>query len=87
MHRVSSEVDDAFLPVLGRAGRKGGGLSTRQLHQKVGKMHNAQGMIKRAEQQGLIRRKSVAPEGRGNWLVVNHLTQKGRQLLDKLAGW
>jgi hypothetical protein len=61
------------------------GLSTRQLHQKISKTHNAQEIIKRAEQYGYIKRVSKAPKTKGNWLVINYLRPKGKQLLDKLA--
>jgi hypothetical protein len=61
------------------------GLSTMQLLQKVNRTHNAQEMIKRAEQYGYIKRVSKAPKTKGNWLVINYLTPKGKQLLDKLS--
>jgi hypothetical protein len=79
-----------LLRALEEGGKKRGGAATRglstvQLLQKVSRTHNAQEMIKRAEEEGLIRRESKAPGHKGNWLVVNYLTPKGKQLLDKLA--
>ena len=74
-----------LLRALADAGSKKG-LSTRKLHQKLSKTHNAQEIIKRAQQQGLIRRESKEPpRHKGSQLVVNYLTPKGKQLLDKLA--
>ena len=61
------------------------GLSTRQLLQKVSRTHNAQEIIKRAEEKGLIRRVSQSPKTKGNWLVINYLTPRGKELLRKLS--
>jgi hypothetical protein len=62
------------------------GLPTRKLLEALHSTNHGQDAIKRAEKEGYIKRiRDVKPVGSGNHLVVNKLTSKGHQLLDKLA--
>lgn len=61
--------------------QKGNALPTRILLQKLG-ANNLHHVILQAEKEGYIKRKRVKPQGRGNYLVYNHLTPKGRRLAD-----
>ncbi len=61
-----------------------GPLPTRKLLSEYGSTGHGQTLIKQAERQGFITRKEREPEGRGNRLVVNALTAKGRRVA-KLA--
>jgi hypothetical protein len=59
--------------------QKGNVLPTRLLLQKLG-ANNLHHVILQAEREGYIKRKRVKPQGKGNYLVYNHLTPKGRRL-------
>jgi hypothetical protein len=61
-----------------------GELPTRKLLSEYGATGYGQILIKQAENLGLITRKEQEPEGKGNHLVVNALTTKGRKIA-KLA--
>jgi hypothetical protein len=61
--------------------QKGNALSTRILLQKLG-ANNLHHVILQAEKEGYIKRKRVRPQGKGNYLVYNHLTPKGRRLAE-----
>jgi hypothetical protein len=61
--------------------QKGNVLSTRVLLQKLG-ANNLHHVILQAEKEGYIKRKRVKPKGKGNYLVYNHLTPKGRRLAE-----
>jgi hypothetical protein len=54
-------------------------LPTRVLLQKLG-ANNLHHVILQAEREGYIKRKRVKPQGKGNYLVYNRLTPKGRRL-------
>lgn len=56
-------------------------LPTRVLLQKLG-ANNLHHVILQAEREGYIKRKRVKPQGKGNYLVYNHLTPKGRRLAE-----
>ncbi len=61
--------------------QKGNALPTRTLLQKLG-ANNLHHVILQAEKEGYIKRKRVKPQGKGNYLVYNHLTPKGRRLAE-----
>ncbi|HEV3432988.1 MAG TPA: hypothetical protein VG098_03240 [Nitrososphaera sp.] len=61
--------------------QKGNALPTRVLLQKLG-ANNLHHVILQAEREGYIKRKRVKPQGKGNYLVYNHLTPKGRRLAE-----
>jgi hypothetical protein len=61
--------------------QKGNALPTRVLLQKLG-ANNLHHVILQAEREGYIKRKRVKPRGKGNYLVYNHLTPKGRRLAE-----
>ena len=61
--------------------QKGNALSTRILLQKLG-ANNLHHVILQAEKEGYIKRKRVKPQGKGNYLVYNRLTPKGRRLAE-----
>ena len=61
--------------------QKGNALSTRMLLQKLG-ANNLHHVILQAEKEGYIKRKRVKPQGKGNYLVYNRLTPKGRRLAE-----
>ena len=61
--------------------QKGNALPTRVLLQKLG-ANNLHHVILQAEKDGYIKRKRVKPKGKGNYLVYNHLTPKGRRLAE-----
>jgi DNA-binding MarR family transcriptional regulator len=42
--------------------------------------NNLHHVILQAEKEGYIKRKRVKPQGKGNYLVYNSLTPKGRRL-------
>ena len=63
------------------AKQKGNALSTRILLQKLG-ANNLHHVILQAEKEGYIKRKRVKPQGKGNYLVYNRLTPKGRRLAE-----
>jgi hypothetical protein len=54
-------------------------LPTRILLRKLG-ANNLHHVILQAEKEGYIKRKRVKPQGKGNYLVYNSLTPKGRRL-------
>lgn len=57
-----------------------GPLPTRELLSEYGSIGHGQALIKQAEQLGLITRRKAMPEGKGNHLVVNALTAKGKKI-------
>ena len=59
--------------------QKGNTLPTRILLRKLG-ANNLHHVILQAEKEGYIERKRVKPQGKGNYLVYNHLTPKGKRL-------
>jgi len=61
--------------------QKGNALPTRVLLRKLG-ANNFHHMILQAEKEGYIKRKRVKPQGKGNYLVYNCLTPKGRRLAE-----
>jgi hypothetical protein len=61
--------------------QKGNALPTRILLQKLG-ANNLHHVILQAEQEGYIRRKRIKPQGKGNYLVYNQLTSKGKGLAE-----
>lgn len=61
--------------------QKGNALPTRILLRKLG-ANNLHHVILQAEKEGYIERKRVKPQGKGNYLVYNHLTPKGRKLAE-----
>ncbi|HJU34622.1 MAG TPA: hypothetical protein VJ695_05840 [Nitrososphaera sp.] len=61
--------------------QKGNALPTRILLQKLG-ANNLHHVILQAEKEGYIKRKRVKPQGKGNYLVYNHLTPKGKRLAE-----
>jgi predicted transcriptional regulator len=44
-----------------------------------------QHIIRRAVREGYMTKKEQRPEGRGNYLVINYLTPKGKKLLANLS--
>ncbi len=61
--------------------QKGNALPTRILLRKLG-ANNLHYVILQAEKEGYIERKRVKPQGKGNYLVYNRLTPKGRRLAE-----
>ena len=61
--------------------QKGNVLPTRILLQKLG-ANNLHHLILQAEKEGYIKRKRVKPHGKGNYPVHNHLTPKGRRIVE-----
>jgi uncharacterized membrane protein len=61
--------------------QKGNALHTRILLRKLG-ANNLHYVILQAEKEGYIKRKRVKPRGKGNYLVYNRLTSKGRRLAE-----
>jgi hypothetical protein len=61
--------------------QKENALSTRILLQRLG-ANNLHHVILQAEKEGYIKRKRVKPQGKGNYLVYNRLTPKGRRLAE-----
>ncbi len=59
--------------------QKGNTLPTRILLRKLG-ANNLHHVILQAEKEGYIERKRVKPQGKGNYLVYNRLTPKGKRL-------
>jgi hypothetical protein len=59
--------------------QKGNTLPTRILLRKLG-ANNLHRVILQAEKEGYIERKRVKPQGKGNYLVYNRLTSKGKRL-------
>jgi hypothetical protein len=62
-----------------------GSISTVKLLTKLKSTGYGQYIIKRAVREGYIARKEQPPKGRGNYLVINYLTPKGKALLRKLS--
>ena len=56
-------------------------LPTRVLLQNLG-ANNLHHVILQAEKEGYIKRKRVKPQGKGNYLVYNRLTSKGKRLAE-----
>ena len=65
-------------------GNPGGSISTVRLLTKLKSTGYGQHIIRRAVRDGYVVRKERRPQGKGNYLVVNHLTPKGKALLEKL---
>jgi hypothetical protein len=99
MTTISIPIDDfvrcnkGLLRLLLALYRKGGGvagnegLSTTKLYKAAGMSNNYSYIVlQRAERMGFIERKKVPkPKGlKGNVMVVNRLTNKGRRLLSSL---
>ncbi|NOJ28044.1 MAG: hypothetical protein DA330_08565 [Nitrososphaera sp.] len=57
-----------------------GPLPARKLLSEYGATGYGQSLIKQAVTGGLIARRKAMPEGKGNHLVVNALTTKGRKI-------
>lgn len=69
-----------FLIALNNAGEDG--ISTVRLLKKLGSIHHGQTFIKRAEREGLIKRKRGEPPGPGQFApMYNIITQRGKDLL------
>lgn len=66
-------------------GNPGGSISTVKLLTKLKSTGYGQHIIRRAVREGYIARKEQRPQGKGNYLVVNDLTPKGKALLSKLS--
>ena len=62
----------------------GSSISTVKLLRKLKSTGYGQHIIRRAVREGYMAKKEQRPEGRGNYLVVNYLTPKGKALLKKL---
>jgi hypothetical protein len=75
-----------LLIAVNRAGKRG--ISTRRVCEQVFNSRSyGLEMLKEAAKQELITRSTPVPPGkgeRGNWLVVNKITPKGRRLLKNL---
>jgi hypothetical protein len=63
----------------------GGSISTVKLLTKLKSTGYGQHIIRRAVREGYVVRKERRPQGKGNYLVVNDLTPKGKALLNKLS--
>src|SRR5215208_3273292 len=66
-------------------GNPGGSISTVKLLTKLKSTGYGQHVIRRAVREGYVIRKEQRPQGKGNYLVVNDLTRKGKALLSKLS--
>jgi hypothetical protein len=66
-------------------GNSGGSISTVKLLTKLKSTGYGQHIIRRAVREGYVARKERRPQGKGNYLVVNYLTPKGKALLSKLS--
>jgi hypothetical protein len=62
----------------------GSSISTVKLLRKLKSTGYGQHIIRRAVREDYMAKKEQRPEGRGNYLVVNYLTPKGKELLSKL---
>jgi hypothetical protein len=62
----------------------GSSISTVKLLRKLRSTGYGQHIIRRAVREWYMAKKEQRPEGRGNYLVVNYLTPKGKALLRKL---
>lgn len=56
------------------------GFPTRKLLKRLGS-NDLHPLLTKAESEGYIRREERKPKGRGNHLVCNYLTEKGRALV------
>ena len=63
----------------------GGSISTVKLLVKLRSTGYGQHIMRRAVREGYVARKEQPPKGRGNYLVINYLTPKGKALLRKLS--
>jgi DNA-binding MarR family transcriptional regulator len=63
----------------------GGSISTVKLLRKLRSTGYGQHIIRRALKEGYVARKEQPPKGKGNYLVIYHLTPKGKKLLAKLS--
>jgi hypothetical protein len=59
----------------------GGYIPTVKLLRKLKSTGYGQHIIRRAVREGYIARKEQPPKGKGNYLVINYLTPKGKVLL------
>ena len=57
-----------------------GSIATRRLFEKFSG-NDLHRKLKEATERGFVTREKVKPEGKGNWLMVNRLTPKGKRLL------
>lgn len=57
------------------------GYSTRKLLKRLGS-NELHPLLTRAEKDGYIRRDERKPEGKGNHMICNYLTKKGKALVD-----
>ena len=63
----------------------GGSIPTVKLLAKLKSTGYGQHIIRRAVREGYMARKEQPPESKGNYLVINYLTPKGKMLLRKLS--
>jgi hypothetical protein len=63
----------------------GGSISTFKLLKKLKSTGYGQHIIRRAVKEGYIARKEQPPEGKGNYLLLNYLTPRGKALLKKIS--
>ena len=59
---------------------EGGSLPTVKLLDQLGGYKWGKDAIDEAERQHLIEREDREPEGKGNWLKINRLTEKGKRI-------
>jgi DNA-binding MarR family transcriptional regulator len=62
-----------------------GSISTVKLLRMLKSTSYGQLIIRRAVREGYIARKEQPPKGKGNYLVINYLTPKGKALLRNLS--
>jgi hypothetical protein len=63
----------------------GGSIPTVKLLTKIKSTDYGQHIIRRAVKEGYVARKELPPQGKGNYLVMNYLTPKGKRLLKALS--
>ena len=54
---------------------------TRELLEMIGEWQYGHKLLLKAQDLGLIERRRVKPDGKGNWRIYNRLTKKGMQLI------
>ena len=62
-----------------------GSIPTVKLLVKLRSTGYGQHMIRRAVRKGYITRREKPPKGKGNYMVINSLTTKGKMLLNRLS--
>lgn len=62
-----------------------GSIPTVKLLVKLGSTGYGQHIIRRAVREGYVMRKEKPPKGKGNYMVMNSLTTKGKTLLNNLS--